>query len=266
MKHKLCTLLKQKLTFLPLVCCILITGNLKAQNRSFFQLKIYSIENESQEQRMDNFLKQAFVPALHRAGIPRVGVFKPNSEESAWGKLIYVFIPVLSLEQLEKLPEILSKDKQYQTDGKDYIDAMYDNPPYQRIESILLKAFKGMPELGMPINSTPASERVYELRSYQGATEKIFQKKVEMFNEGGEINIFKELEFNPVFFGEVISGASMPNLMYMTTFSNISSQKEHWSAFQNNSAWKTLKEVEKYKNTVSHIDKIMLHPTDYSDL
>ena len=77
------------------------------------------------------------------------------------------------------------------------------------------------------MHTTPPAERIYELRSYQGATEKYYRRKVEMFNEGGEVNIFKRLEFNPVFFGEVISGPAMPNLMYMTSFANEASQKEH---------------------------------------
>jgi hypothetical protein len=267
MKNLLINTRKQsKSICLALFCCIFITVSQNAQCISYYQLKIYSIENESQKMRMDIFLKQAYLPALHRAGISKVGVFKPNDEESASGSLIYVLIPVNSLEQFEKLPEILLEDKQFQADGKDYIDAIFDNPPYRRIESILLKAFKEMPEPGIPALSTPASERIYELRSYQGATEKIFQRKVEMFNDGGEVNLFKELGFNPVFFAEVISGASMPNLMYMTSFSNKASQDEHWDAFQKHPTWNTLKEMEKYKNTVSNIDKIMLHPADYSDL
>ena len=87
-----------------------------------------------------------------------------------------------------------------------------------------------------------------------------------MFNEAGEINLFLNLGFQPVFFGEVISGAAMPNLMYMTTFSSSASRAEHWDAFRNSPEWTVMKEIEKYKNTVSHIDKYLLQPTDYSDL
>jgi hypothetical protein len=249
-----------------MVCYILFSVSLNAQTIGYYQLKIYSLENESQLQRMDSFLKQAYLPALHRAGIQLVGVFKPNEPDTAAIKRLWVLIPLKSLEQFEKLPVILGKDKQFQEAGKDYIGADFDNAPYQRIESILMKTFKDMPEVGIPTHITPPSARVYELRSYQGATEKYFQKKVEMFNEGGEINLFKELGFDPVFYGEVISGATMPNLMYMTTFSNEASQKEHWNAFGNHPVWKKLLEDEQYKNTVSKIEIFLLHPTEYSDL
>lgn len=255
-----------KLTWLTVVCALIIAVSLQAQSESFYQLKIYSYENESQEQRMDDFLKKAYLPALHRAGIPRVGVFKPIDDETESGKRIYVLLPLKSLDKFESLPGRLSEDSQFQADGKDYLNAAYDNPPYKRFESILLKAFKGMPEPGLPEHSTPPAERVYELRSYQGATEKIFQNKVEMFNEGGEISLFKKLGFNAVFYGEVISGATMPNLMYMTTFSNVASQKEHWNAFGSHPDWKIMKEDPKYQNNVSGMEIFLLHPTDYSDL
>ena len=39
-----------------------------------------------------------------------------------------------------------------------------------------------------------------------------------MFNAGGEIDIFTKLNFNAVFYGDVIVGSHMPNLMYLTCF------------------------------------------------
>ena len=155
---------------------------------------------------------------------------------------------------------------QYQAAGAQYIESAYDNPPFNRIETILLKAFPDMPRFAVPNHQTPPSERVYELRSYEGPTEKIFQKKVEMFNAGGEIELFKKLEFNAIFYAEVISGSTMPNLMYMTTFSSMKSHDEHWDAFRSHPDWKTLSGMEKYKNTVSKAVKYLLKPTNYSDI
>ena len=58
----------------------------------------------------------------------------------------------------------------------------------------------------------------------------------------------------------------MPNLMYLSTFESKKSQDEHWGAFVSSPVWDALKNEEQYKNTVSHIDKFLLHPTEYSDL
>ena len=215
---------------------------------------------------MDKFLKEAYLPAIHRAGINHVGVFKPVETDDEAGKKIYVLVPFKSIDQFEKLESVLNKDKKYLADGSDYIDAAHDNSPYTRIESILLRSFKTMPEYGVPKHNNPASEQVYELRSYEAATEKLYEKKVEMFTDGGETKIFFDLGFQPIFFGEVISGATMPNLMYLTTFKNKESQDQHWDAFRTAPAWLELKKDTQYKNTVSKNVKRYLHPTDYSDL
>ncbi|MDB4584423.1 NIPSNAP family protein, partial [Draconibacterium sp.] len=208
----------------------------------------------------------AYLPALHKAGIKKVGVFKPMADDPAAGTKVFVLIPLKELNQIEKIEQKLAKDAKYMEAGSDYINAPYDNPPYERIETILLKAFAEHPNYFAPQYDTPKSEQIFELRSYQSATEKIWRKKVEMFNEGGEVGIFRNVGSNAIFYGEVLSGAAMPNLMYLTTYSDMESNKAHWDAFRNHPDWKTLSGKEEYKNTVSHIDKWMCHPTDYSDL
>jgi hypothetical protein len=234
--------------------------------RDFYQLKIYNLKDKNQESKVDNYLKNAYLPALHRAGIKQVGVFKPLPGDSETGTKIIVFIPLRKLDQLEKIESKLNNDMTYQREGSEYIDAQWDNPPYQRIETVILKAFSHMPSYSVPSHSTPKKERVYELRSYEGPTEKYYHKKVEMFNEGGEIDLFDRLDFQALFYAEVLSGSSMPNLMYMTTFSDMKSHDEHWNTFRNHPDWKVMSGLEKYKNTVSGSTIQLLHPTDYSDL
>ena len=50
---------------------------------------------------------------------------------------------------------------------------------------------------------------------------------------------FEKLGFNAVFFGDVISGSDMPNLMYMTTFVDRESRDAHWTAFVDSPEWKS---------------------------
>jgi hypothetical protein len=234
--------------------------------QEFYQIKIYVYNNKSQEDRLDKFLKDAYLPALQRTGIKNVGVFKPIEGEADHGKKIYVLIPFKNADQFIKLDNILDKDRQYKERGKDYIDAAYNNPPYDRIESIFLRAFMDMPKMYVPNHATPPSERVYELRSYEAATEKLYLKKVHMFNEGGEIKIFDKLKFNAVFYGEVLSGSTMPNLIYMTTFANRAERDKHWSTFRVDPDWEKLKGKEEYNNTVSKSHTYFLRPTDYSGI
>ena len=86
-----------------------------------------------------------------------------------------------------------------------------------------------------------------------------------MFNEGGEIKLFASLEFNAVFYAEVISGSTMPNLMYLITFADMATHDAHWDAFRNHPQWKKLSALDEYKHTVSKTVKTLLSPTDYSD-
>jgi len=129
---------------------------------------------------------------------------------------------------------------------------------------MILRSFIATPKMALPELSSPKSERVYELRSYEGATEKLYNLKVEMFNEG-ESDIFLELDFNPVFFCEVLSSAHMPHLIYMTTHADSTAMNENWDAFRSHPEWERMKNLERYQNTVSSISKYLLYPTAYSD-
>jgi hypothetical protein len=234
--------------------------------QEYYELRVYHLAwGSGQEGKVDAFLKDVYLPALHRAGIAKVGVFKPIETDMLYDKRIFVLIPLKTVEQYLMLPEVLARDKVYLETGKSFIDAPYNEPPYARFESIILRAFKNMPQPFFPSYTNPVSERVYELRSYESATEAKAARKIQMFNEGGEIDIFTSLKFNAVFYAEVISGSIKPNLMYMTTFTDMKSHDEHWKAFGATPEWKKLSAMEEYKNTVSNINRYLLRPTNYSD-
>ena len=237
-----------------------------SSKQEYYQIRIYIYSNKLQEDRLDNFLKDAYLPALHSAGISKAGVFKPIESDTAYGKRIYVLIPFKSMDQFLKLPALLEKDQVYKDRGKDYLDAKFNDPPYDRMESIILKAFADMPELLLPQHSTPPRERIYELRNYMSSTEKLLTKKIHMFNQGGVIKLFEKHKFNAVFCGKVISGNKMPNLMYMTTFADKTAREEHWSDFRTDSDWKALSGLAEYQNTTSKSQTFFLYPTDYSDI
>ena len=235
--------------------------------REFYQIKIYTVNSPEQEMRVERYLKDAYIPGMHRMGIKTIGVFKPVAADTvSFGKLIYVLTPIKNMNQLRAIPKKLDEDAAYLAAGKDYIDAEYKNPPYSRFETIVLEAFSDAPKLMLPKLNGPKSERIYELRSYEGHTEKIYENKVKMFNAGGEVKLFSRLGFNAVFYGEVISGSHMPNLMYLTTFENKASRDEHWKAFGDAEEWKKLKADPQYMNNVSKNTSYFIYPTEFSDI
>lgn len=237
----------------------------KEGHRMFYALTLYHFSTPSQEATLDHYLAKAYLPALHRAGINHIGVFKPLDNDTSKDKRIYVLTPLQTMEQLLTLPKKLQKDAAYLELAKPYLDEAYNNPSYTRLETILLQAFPLAPGLTLPDLKTEKKERVYELRSYESPTEKLNINKVHMFNEGGEIAIFKRLRFNGIFYGEVIAGSRMPNLMYMTSFNSLEDRDAHWKAFGEDAAWKALSSLEKYQNNVSLHDIRLTRPADYSD-
>ncbi len=97
--------------------------------------------------------------------------------------------------------------------------------------------------------------------------EKLHYNKVQMFNRGGESELFfKKLGFNAVFYASVLSGSHMPNLMYMTSFDNKTARDQHWKTFGDDPFWKQLSGSPEYQHNVSKADILFLHPTDFSDL
>ena len=237
----------------------------QTDNREFYEIKIYTIKDKQQEEQVDFFLQNALLPGLHAVGIQKVGVFKPLETDSTFGKRIIVVIPYHSLDDIIKVARKLNSNPTFNVHGKKYLDAVYSNPPYERIESIILRAFEGMKQMEAPAFNTVRSERIYELRSYESATERIYQNKVSMFNEGDEISLFKRLGFNAVFYADVIAGSRMPNLMYMTTFASQTSHDEHWKSFVADPYWKNLSSMPEYQHNVSKINIYLLRPTPYSD-
>jgi hypothetical protein len=159
----------------------------------------------------------------------------------------------------------LSADAAYARDGKDFLESSYNATPYFRMESVLMRAFPALPAPMTPNLTAPKSERVYELRSYESATEAYHVNKVRMFNEGGEVPLFKRLGFNAVFYADVLSGAHMPNLMYMTTFNSKLDRDKHWDAFGNDPEWKKLVALPEYQHNVSKAEIIFLRPETFSD-
>ncbi|MCM4152116.1 NIPSNAP family containing protein [Arenibacter sp. N53] len=256
----------QKALYLSFLLFLFTIGTwCQAQQREYYQLKTFLLDTEEQEISTDKYLSEALLPALKKLNIKNVGVLKPRTIDSLNPRSIKVLIPMKGPGDLETIETKLQKDKVYMAASKDFLDAPYKNPPFSRVESVLLKAFVDMPKMKPSPLSGPRKDRIYELRSYESATEAKYINKVEMFNKGGEVTLFDNLGFNAVFYGEVLSGPHMPNLMYMTTFENQASRDAHWKSFSDSPVWNKLKADPRYQNNVSKNVTRFFYPTEYSD-
>lgn len=254
-----------KLSFLIIffiVTCGIITAQ---ETREYYILKNYALVNAQQEKATDQFLSTALLPALKRLKIGPVGVFKSHQKEKDSLMHMYVLIPLKTLQQLEKVDELILTDARFKADGKAFLNAPHDNPPFHRVSTSVLKAFAFMPKLQKTEVTGDRKDRVYELRSYESASPALYRNKVQMFNEGGEIALFEELGFNAVFYAEVLAGANQPNLVYMTTFPDMETRDRMWKVFVDSPGWKEMSSDPMYQNNVSHADIMLLYPTPYSE-
>jgi len=231
-------------------------------SNEYYELRTYHLKDETQQKLVEDFFKDAAIPALNRAGVKHVGVFtemKPEGQTK-----IFALIPYKGAEVIDAVNNALDNDHDYQRKGKAYLNAPATQPAYERIESSLLKAFKKFPSLTAPEKKT----RIFELRQYQSASEAAGKKKIEMFNDRGEIDIFKRLGFNPVFWGETVIGPLRPNLTYMVTFNNMEDKASHWQDFVNDTQWHEISAVPDYADAllVSKITSTMLVPAEFSQI
>lgn len=241
-----------------------IAGAGENRAQEFYELRQYHLPTGAQKNATADFYKNAAIPALNRLGIQPVGVF-----ETVYGPsqpTLYVLIPHPSLESLLTTPGKLAADAEYQKAGEAFLNAPFADPAYVRVESSLMRAFSHMPKIETPDFAAAKKSRIFEMRTYESHSAKFGQKKIEMFNEGGEIAIFRKTGLNPVFFGETLVGPRMPNLTYMLCFESIEHRNKQWSVFGSDPDWKALSGREEYKDTVSNITDYILRPTAFSQI
>ncbi|MFG0287873.1 MAG: NIPSNAP family protein [Rhodopirellula sp. JB044] len=236
-----------------------------AAGSQFYEIRTYDLGPKGDAAEVDQYLKQALVPALNRHGIDAVGVFAPNESDDTGADVIVVVIPYESLDQIASIRDALSADAQYTAAAKDYLDRTPKNAPYRRIRSEVLSSMACWPRWKVDAETLQNDDRVYELRLYESANERLGDLKVEMFNNG-EVPIFLDSGVIPVFIGQCVVGPQMPNLTYLTVYPNEQARQAAWKAFRVHPDWKVLSKNPRSAGTVSHIDKFVLSPKPYSQM
>lgn len=238
--------------------------------RELYVLNRFRFATAAKRDAYAAFLQQA-VPAFERAGVGPVGVFRllqqdnPKLQELTGDpNEIWLLLPHRSVESVVSFTERLASDAAWNaTEAREVVMAPKSEPAYERFESSLLQAFTGMPTLEIPSRSP---SRVVQLRIYESHSIERHIKKVAMFNEGGEIDIFRKVGLLPVFFGAAIVGSALPNLTYMLQADDLQSLEAAWDRFRADPDWKTLSKDPQYADTVSKITSLILRPLPASQI
>jgi len=228
--------------------------------KEYYELRTYGVGSAEQGERLGAFLAKVAVPAWNRAGVKPVGVFR---SEKADDRDVIVLLPHATIQSLVTLRARLLGDEKYLADGKAFLTLPKKDPLYQRIESSVLLAFDAVPKVEVP---SKKDTRLFQLRTYEAHSVERNQKKIEMFNTGGEVGIFRKCGMGPVFFGEALTGTKIPNLTYMIGFDDPDAQEAGWKKFMAHPDWKKISRAPAYRNTVSRITNTVLRPAASSQI
>ncbi len=241
-------------------------GDPKGTTPGFYIWRQYVLRNGTQPRRLAEYLQTAALPALNRLGHTPVGVFEAVAGVPS--PTVFLLIPCSSSDSAATLDEALERDEEYTRAARGYIDASAADPAYIRQETALLGAFRTVPRIEVPAATAAKGPRLFELRTYESASEKGHRAKVRMFDELGEIEIFRKVGLAPVFFARTLVGPRMPNLIYMLVHENMAAREKSWDGFRNSPDWKKLSATPGYSDAdiVSNITTVYLRPSASSQV
>ena len=253
--------------FLPAAASAVAAGNAAAADGAknvILELRRIQSRNsaDNQRQRNNDFLKQQ-VAALQRAGAGPVGVF--SNTIASDGPFLLVLASYAGLSGMEQVQAKLVADGEYQKT----LDAYNALPGlnYERMESSLLRAFDGYPNVVPPPNDGKRAARLFEFRQYESNNTGTLKRKIKMFNDG-EIGAFQRAGGQPVFFGETIVGARQPNLTYMLSYEDLAGRDKVWKAFGADPEWQKLRTTPGLSDAeiVSNIRNYLMSPLPFSQI
>ena len=233
--------------------------------RSFYLLRRYHMVSGPQLKLTENYFAGALLPALTRMTLGPVGALKLDfgPETPAY----YLLIPGNSVEILAELDLRLALDSEFLAAAAPFWNARAAAPAYERVESWLLLAFAGWPQLTPPPSTATKAKRIFQLRTYESPSDGEHVLKVEMFHSG-EFEMFKAAGHHPVFFADTLIGSRMPSLTYMLSFADLAELDAIWKTFRNSPAWKKISADPRFAfdPIQSNITNLLLSPLDCSQI
>ena len=235
------------------------------EGRQYYELRKYLLRRDAQVEMTTKYLSDALVPALNRMGIGPVGAFTVDIGPET--PTVYLLLPSENLETLVGAGLRLREDQTFLAAAEPFWNALDTSPAFERVESTLLIAFAGWPRLVAPPPTATKGKRMFQLRSYESASDRDHVRKVEMFHSG-EFEAFERAGFWRVFFGDALIGERLPQVTYMLSFPDLGQMNAMWDAFRNDAGWKKLQADPRfsYDQLVVKITNLVLSPTAYSQV
>ncbi|MCL2304094.1 MAG: NIPSNAP family protein [Planctomycetaceae bacterium] len=231
------------------------------------ELRVYTVADLEKKEKLIRVFDEALIPALNRQGIKPVGVFWTNKDinegKDEFDLSVFVLYAHDSMESALQTNAKLLADKTLREASAAIFEASMAEPRFTTLKSTLMTGFNLCPGIEVP---TLAKDRVLQLRYYKSYNFERNAAKIHMFDEGGELALFRKVGMHPVFFGDTVFGDMMPNLTYMLGFENEDARKLAWKTFVESPEWADIKGRPMYKDTANTIVNIMLKPSPGSQI
>jgi hypothetical protein len=226
-------------------------------SKSVFEIRVYHVSRTANAKtRLEQYFTEALIPFLNKHSV-KVGAFTDYSLEEPVRLTLILAYPDASAWANAKAGMLTNAEYLKATISYNAIPAA--EAVYLRYETFLLEGFDRFPSVIVPAEK----KGLYEMRTYEGASEDAVSRKVKMFNSE-EIDLFLKVGLQPVFFGQIVAGEYMPALTYMVGFRDMADRDATWAKFGGSEEWKTMSSKPEYANSVSNIRRIFLVPTPYS--
>ena len=233
--------------------------------RQYYELRKYKLESGHQSEVTGHYVATALIPALNRLGIAPVGAF--NLDLGPETPTLYLLLPSNNLDTLVNAELRLRQDEQFLAAADAFWNAPESSPAFVRVESTLLIAFEGWPQLTVPPQTAQKGKRIFQMRTYESSSNRDHLSKIAMMHHG-EFEIFRKTGFSQVFFGDALIGSRLPQLTYMVSFPDLKQLEESWVAFRNDPDWKKLTAMQEFsfEPIVSNVSNLVLNPAPYSQI
>lgn len=230
-----------------------------------YELRIVKLRIGAQPKLASEFYGQSWIPAVRKLGAGPVGLF--NLAFGPETPTLYVLTTWPSFAAYERASQRLATELGADSSpaARAYLDASGERPPYQRMDVQLLRAFDTFPRVIVPEKKA----RVFELRTYESPTEAGHLRKMDMFGPKlGELEIFKRVGLDPVFFGRALTGPRLPSFTYGLVFPDLAAREAAWAKFGGDPEWQKLRQTPGYSDVeiMANITSLILRPTADSQI
>ncbi|MDR0793260.1 MAG: NIPSNAP family protein [Chitinophagaceae bacterium] len=244
--------------FIMLMSAFVFTGFAQkketALKKQIYEWRVYTLTGDGAA--LDSFFKETLIPAYNRYKIS-VGAFSLYKKEEKEQRYLLFVYP--DIQTYFKVKKALENDKAFQNAAQPFLDRTAPNPVYSEYTTYLCEAFDKMPKMRIP----DKSRTLFEFRRYHSPNEDANRRKINMFNKG-EIDLFDKIDIKSVCYGDILAGADMPALIYLTWYKDETARNKAWETFGNHPDWNRMKNAPEAKNTATSIQIKLLSPMEYS--